>query len=331
MHGTPMRIDLYAKNGGDDKRVDIRRRYSSEVLVEDFIKTHKKSQPVSDESETSESIDKPLLELPDPVNNYQSDIIEQAAESIFGAVTVYASGIDKLEKIPTATVGISEEILLYRLDYWITKGINGLAGTPPENIYRETVYFAMFHDWTSDTWTRLGTITGPEIDELYNTAPMLKLYGNKYTAAASQMHQEYLRKQPAEFTAVIKEFDTDAFENGTMSLNIVEFITRDDTARIAELELSEQDLISGYYIYDEDESITTLKLPADTEYIFFDWWDAYTDETDGRYEILGERWVSTKDAELFYEYWLPYADSPGYPFVFTAGEEKVIVKEIPLM
>ena len=116
-----------------------------------------------------------------------------------------------------------------------------------------------------------------------------------------------------------------------MSLNIVEFITHDDADRITELNLSEQDMISGYYIYDENENITTLKLPEDTEFIFFDWSDAYTDETDERYEILGDRWISTRDAELFHEYWLPYADSPGYPFIFTASEEKVIVKEIPLM
>jgi len=149
--------------------------------------------------------------------------------------------------------------------------------------------------------------------------------------------QTYLQSQgsgtkpPVEFTAVIKAFDTDAWENGEMQLNIVEFITRDDTERIAELELSDQDMISGYYIHDEDESITLLKMPEDTEYIFFDWSDTYTDETDERYEILGERWISTRNAELFYEYWLPYADSPGYPFVFTASEEKVVVKEIPLM
>ena len=149
--------------------------------------------------------------------------------------------------------------------------------------------------------------------------------------------QTYLQSQgsgtkpPVEFTAVIKAFDTDAWENGEMQLNIVEYITRDDTERIAELELSDQDMISSYYIHDEDESITLLKMPEDTEYIFFDWSDAYTDETDERYEILGERWISTRNTELFYEYWLPYADSPGYPFVFTASEEKVIVKEIPLM
>lgn len=141
------------------------------------------------------------------------------------------------------------------------------------------------------------------------------------------------QKAPVEFTAVIKEFDTAAFENGMMSLNIVEFITHDDTERIAELNLDEQDMIGGYYIHDEDESITTLNLPEDTEFIFFDWWDAYTDETDERYEILGERWISTRDAELFYEYWLPYKDAgaPGYPFVFTASEESVVIKEIPLM
>lgn len=446
------------------------------------------------ESTESNHVSIPQDSIPAPVSDYENDIIEQAAESIFGTVTVYASGIDKLEKIPTATVGISDEILLYRLDYWITKGINGLVGTPPEDIYRETVYFAMFNDWTSDTWVRLGTITEDEINAKYGTAEMILRYGNKFTAAAAEMGHAYLgdmndaeisvdnsivntvisfikshitkidtgldggsyssvedflktylsdkedavettvpkynynldisvnayqdkdtviylqcglkaswnyaedidsgygklievlvnkedgkiidvydrtnpfdiavrgdtldlsestvgispdivrtakqtylqsqgsgTKPPVEFTAVIKEFDTDAWENGEMQLNIVEFITPDDTERIAELELSDQDMISGYYIHDEDESITLLKMPEDTEYIFFDWWDAYTDETDERYEILGERWISTRNAELFYEYWLPYADSPGYPFVFTASEEKVIVKEIPLM
>lgn len=141
------------------------------------------------------------------------------------------------------------------------------------------------------------------------------------------------KKQSAEFTAVITELDTDAFENGMITLNIVEFITRDNAERIAELGLSDQDMISGYYIHDEDASITTLKLPADTEFIFYDWRDAYTDEADERYEILGERWISTRDAELFCEYWLPYKDvgTPGYPFAFTASEESVVIREIPLM
>ena len=165
---------------------------------------------------------------------------------------------------------------------------------------------------------------------------MISKYGNKYTAAACEMKQEYyelVRETPVEFTAVITEFDPAYYEHGMMSLNIVEFITRDDTERIAELVLSEMDMISGYYIHDEDASITTLKLPADTEFIFYDWWDAYTDETDERYEILGERWISTRDAELFCEYWLPYKDAgtPGYPFVFTASEESVVIREIPLM
>ena len=116
-----------------------------------------------------------------------------------------------------------------------------------------------------------------------------------------------------------------------MSLTIVDFITPADTERIAEFELSDQDMISGYYIHDEEESITTLTLPEDTEYIFFDWSDTYTDETDERYEILGERWIYTRNAELFYEYWLPYADSPGYPFAFYVEEGMVVIKEIPLM
>ncbi len=185
----PMYVYLCAGSGDAKERIDIR-----DGGVEEFI----------------ESIEKTLLNISKPVEDYQNDIIEHAAESIFGAVTVYASGIDKLDQVPTGTVGLSEEILLYRLDYWITKGINGLTGTPPEDIYRETVYFAMFNDWTSDTWVRLGTITEDEMDAKYGTAEMISKYGNKFTAAASQMKQEYyelVRKNPVEFTAVITKFD----------------------------------------------------------------------------------------------------------------------------
>lgn len=182
MHGTPMQINLCAKAdyGDGAEYVDIRRRYADEYIVENFIKEH------------GHRISLSLDGIPEPVEEYQSDIRIQAAKSIFGAETVYASGIDKLEKISTGTVGLSEEILLYRLEYWITKGINGLVGTPPEDIRRETVYFAMFHDWTSDTWTRLGELSEAELDVLYNTAEMLEKYGNKYTAAAAEMGHVYL-------------------------------------------------------------------------------------------------------------------------------------------
>lgn len=134
----------------------------------------------------------------------------------------------------------------------------------------------------------------------------------------------------AEFTAVIKEIDT---ENGAIYLNPVEYISYDDTERIAELSLSEQDMLAGYYLYDEDDEVVALTLPADTTFFFFDWFDVYTDETDARYEILGGRWVSTADVELFLEYWSPYADAgkPGYPFTFTFSDHRLVVREIPLM
>lgn len=133
-----------------------------------------------------------------------------------------------------------------------------------------------------------------------------------------------------EFTAVIKELDT---ENGAIYLNPVEYITDDNTERIAALGLSEQDMLGGYYLYDEDDEVVALTLPADTTFLFFDWFDAYTDENDERYEILGGRWISTADVELFREYWSPYAGAgnPGYPFTFTFSNNRLVVREIPLM
>lgn len=60
-------------------------------------------------------------------------------------------------------------------------------------------------------------------------------------------------------------------QNGQAILDEVEIITLDDTDRMEDLGLSpEEDLISGYYLYNEEESTRTFTLTDQTEYRFVD-------------------------------------------------------------
>lgn len=90
------------------------------------------------------------------VMEYANDITVSAAEAMFGSVG--SSGIQTLEQISPGTVGLTEDILLYRLEYWITEGINSLEKTNPADIILGEVYFAMLYDRTVETWTRLGVL-----------------------------------------------------------------------------------------------------------------------------------------------------------------------------
>ena len=125
--------------------------------------------------------------FPNPVIAYAYDIISSSANTMFG--TSWAFGIREMEKMNTGTAGLSEEILLVRLDFWVTPNINGWDGTDSSQAVFTEIYFAIFRDWSTgeDIWTRLGFLTGEEIESLYNTDAMINKYGNMYTAAACEL------------------------------------------------------------------------------------------------------------------------------------------------
>ncbi len=74
-------------------------------------------------------------------------------------------------------------------------------------------------------------------------------------------------------------------DNGRVYLDEVEVITTEDTARIEELGLTYQgDLISGYYIYNENEETVAYELSDKTVYRFVDIGQRYTSEEGLNYE-----------------------------------------------
>lgn len=76
-------------------------------------------------------------------------------------------------------------------------------------------------------------------------------------------------------------------EDGRVYLDEVEIITQEDAARIEELGLSYQrDLISGYYIYNEDEETIAYQLFDETVYRFVDIGQLYTSEEGLNYETI---------------------------------------------
>ena len=148
--------------------------------------------------------------------------------------------------------------------------------------------------------------------------------------------QDFIRlKHPLSFTALITEsevWDDDTVYSGRLELNMVEYIQSSDTARITDLGLTEKDMPSGYYIYDEVESITFMNIPMDTEFFFYDWTDRFDNPQDSRYRRIdsSDRWVSTQNFSVFVEYIQTYKEHIP-PFIFRMENGKMTVREIIIM
>lgn len=108
---------------------------------------------------------------------------------------------------------------------------------------------------------------------------------------------------------------------GRLDCNLVEFISASDVDRVAALGLTTEDMPNGYYIYDEKEHTTTLKIPFGSEFIFYDWENRYTSPD------ADDKWVTTRD---FAEFLAHYTSFSAYtpPFRFYAEEERLIIREI---
>ena len=86
-------------------------------------------------------------------------------------------------------------------------------------------------------------------------------------AQAQAANPSYMDENGGEYIAAFLKDMTDS----TITVDIAEFITDDNTERIKELKLSEEDMPDGYYIYNPDEETVTWKLDGQTIYTFIDW------------------------------------------------------------
>lgn len=115
--------------------------------------------------------------------------------------------------------------------------------------------------------------------------------------------------------------------DNTFIVDPLEYIEKEDTKRIKELGLDiENDFLDGYYFHNPDKTTTTWKIDENTEYIFLDWGQDFTND-ENVIEIYGYMATYTKDKELFRRYLATYKNSkPKMPFFFTV--ENSVVKKI---
>jgi hypothetical protein len=112
-------------------------------------------------------------------------------------------------------------------------------------------------------------------------------------------------------------------ENNLM-VDVIEFITDDNEEKIRELNLTEDDMPDGYYIYNPDTETIVWKLDAQTVYTFIDW---NGDFSDSEYP---EEYTTT-DVQEFKKYIETYENAtPGMPFFFQIEDDVIrLVLEKP--
>ncbi len=130
-------------------------------------------------------------------------------------------------------------------------------------------------------------------------------------------------KQPAdgEFEAMVKKIGPE-----TVTLDIVEYITLEDTDRIEELALSETDMLPGYCIYNPDSELLECELSEETVYNFIDWRNDFVEK--GK-----DRNVTTTNNITFLKYVNTYHNAePQMPFIIKVIGGKVVeITEILVM
>lgn len=113
--------------------------------------------------------------------------------------------------------------------------------------------------------------------------------------------------------ALVKEIKGD-----TVILDIVEYITIDNTDRIAELNLSEFDMINGYYIYNAEIESNEYILTDSTIYSFIDWKNDFVKEGE-------DRQFFATNKEDFIKYLSTYENSqPKMPFFIVVDGNKIV-------
>lgn len=103
--------------------------------------------------------------------------------------------------------------------------------------------------------------------------------------------------------------------------------SHENEEKMEEFNLTEEDLLSGYYIYNPDEGTSVYTLTPDTTYNFIDWNRDFTDSDD-----TGIVSISTTSIDDFIKYLNTYTDARlGMPFFFELDGNNVIsITERPM-
>lgn len=127
------------------------------------------------------------------------------------------------------------------------------------------------------------------------------------------------------FEGMVAAFIRD-FSGDKITVDVIEYISEKDTERIAQLGLTEDDMLDGYYFNNPEEELTVWTCDKAASYTFIDWGGDFTGSSyPGFY--------CTMSLDEFHRYVDTYTDGqPGMPLFFTV-EDGVIksVLEKPFM
>lgn len=122
-----------------------------------------------------------------------------------------------------------------------------------------------------------------------------------------------MKEDVTELCAYIKEIN-----GNTLVIDPVEYISCEDSDRLASYKHTDDDMPDGYYIYNKDEKIEDVTLTDQTEYSFLDWTREFGG-TDADIRVV------TKDKKIFEKYMETYTDAkPGMPFFLKMKGNTVI-------
>ncbi len=111
----------------------------------------------------------------------------------------------------------------------------------------------------------------------------------------------------------------------SITVDIVEYIDEDDTGRLKELGVTEDDMWDGFYIYDPDSELTTWQYSEDAVFTFIDWAGEFTGSPYPIYH-------TTTSRTEFCRYVEPYTDGGWILLFFKVEDGKVqYVLERPIM
>ena len=109
------------------------------------------------------------------------EVVSYAVETVSGLRLPADAVITGIEHIDTGTVGLWDGIDMYRLKY-------AAGGAEKNDLY----IFVYFYDTDGGVGREpVGSITEEELELRYGAQEMLDVYGNRYTAAAANMLDEY--------------------------------------------------------------------------------------------------------------------------------------------
>lgn len=110
----------------------------------------------------------------------------------------------------------------------------------------------------------------------------------------------------------------------SITVDMVEYIDEDDTKRLKELGVRDEDMWDGFYIHNPDGELTTWTYSEDAVFTFIDWAGEFTEYPYPLYYTTGSK-------EEFCQYVEPYTD--GWILLFFKVEDGEVqyVLERPIM